>query len=201
MAENLPGPYEVEYTLSGWSNPIREHVLRVSVAALGNPAAGTLATAIDIQKMGGGTAKLNVTANQLWEFLRPNYGNSTTCTGYTLWKYVSGTLAKDFISAGTVTNPAGTGGAGTGVVAWQHTQTYRSANGGILKLVLLEGVNSGDSRTTLIPNPAGTALQRLASYVMSADNMVLARDDSYPVAALRQANGQNERIWRKVYRS
>ena len=126
MAENMPGPYEIEYELTGWTSPARNHLFRVSVAALGSPAAGALPTTIDIQKMGGSTAKLNVVANQLWEFLRNMYHTSISCTSYQLWKYVPGTLAKDFISAGTVTNPAALSGT-TAVVAGQLTQTYRSA--------------------------------------------------------------------------
>jgi hypothetical protein len=199
MAENMPGPYEIEYELTGWISPARNHLFRVSVAALGSPVAGALPTTIDIQKMGGSTAKLNVVANQLWEFLRNAYHTSISCTSYQLWKYVPGTLAKDFISAGTVTNPAALSGTGV-TIAGQMTHTYRSANGGILKLVLIESSLSGDARITLIPNVAGTASQRLASYIMSADNVVLARDDAYPVAPLRDSRGQNERIWRLIYR-
>lgn len=199
MAENLPGPYEVEYTMTGWTAPAREHVFRVSCAVLGSPVAGTAATAIDVQKMGGGTAKLNIVANQLWEFLRLFYPVAVTCTGYQLWKYVPGTLAKDFISAATPTNVAGSAG-GTITPAAQLTQTYRSANGGILKLVILESLLPGDARITLVPSAAGTASQKLAAYIMSADNIALARDDSYPVAPLRDARGQNERIWRLINR-
>jgi hypothetical protein len=29
----------------------------------------------------------------------------------------------------------------------------------------------------------------------------LGRDDSYPVAAMRDSRGQNEKIWRKIYRA
>jgi hypothetical protein len=201
MAESLPGPYEIEFNLVGWLSPTREHVFRVSCLALGSPAAGSLPTAIDIQKMGGSTAKLNIVANQFWEFLRQLHGTGISCNGYQLWRYVTGTLAKDFVSAGTVTNPLGTGGAGTGVAAHQNTLTFRSANGGVLKLVILEGTGAGDTRTTLIPNVAGTPQAKLAAYILSADNVAIARDDSYPVAALRDSRGQNERIWRLLYRS
>jgi hypothetical protein len=195
---NLPGPYEIEFSLIGWSAPAREHVLRISVAALGSPAPGTLPTAIDIQKMGGSTAKLNVVANQFWEFIRLFYGNTISCSGYQLWKYVPGTLGKDFIAAGTVTNPvATTGGV---IAAWQLTQTYRSANGGILKIVLMESGQGGETRVALVPNAAGTPSQKLAAYVMSADNILLARDDAYPVNPLRDSRGQNEKIWRQIYR-
>lgn len=199
MAENLPGPYELEFELSGWSSPARTHLLRFSCAVLANPPAGTLPTAIDVQKTGGATAKLNIVANQIWEFIRLFYHTSVVSAGYQLWKYVPGTLAKDFIAAGTLTNPAGSSATAI-TAAHQVTLTFRSANGGIVKIVLLESIMTGDTRTVLVANPAGTAPQRLASYVLSADNIVLARDDSYPIAALRDSRGQNERVWREIFR-
>lgn len=195
---NFPGPYEIEYTLTGWGSPAREHLMRFSTAVLGSPAPGSLPTAIDVQKMGGSTAKLNIVVNQLWEFIRLFYPNTISCSGYQLWKYVAGTLGKDFIAAGTVTNPAGSGAAT--VAAAQLTQTYRSANGGILKIVILESNQSGNARQALVANAAGNPSQRLASYIMSADNIVLARDDAYPVNPLRDSRGENERIWREINR-
>jgi hypothetical protein len=197
---NLPGPYEIEFQLSGWLTPARQHVMRFNTIAVGNPPAGTAATAIDMQKQGGATAKLNVVANQIWEFLRLAYHTTITCTGYTLWKYVSGTTAKDFISAGAVTNPLGTVGSAP-VPAWENVLTFRSANGGIMKVVYLESSTGGDTRSTLIPSAVGTPFQRFAAYLLSADNVAIARDDAFLIAALRQSNGQNERIWRKLYRS
>lgn len=197
---NFPGPYEIEFQLTGWGSPAREHVMRFNVIALGSPPAGTLATAIDIQKMSGATAKLNVVADQIWSFYRLAHSSSISVVGYTLWKYVTGTHAKDFISAGTVTNPTGNT-AGAPVIAHQTTLTFRSANGGVMKTLILESLLTGDNRITLIPNPAGTAPQRIAAYHLSGDNVAMARDDSYPIAALRDARGQNEKIWRSVYRA
>jgi len=199
MAENLPGPYEIEYELQGWTSPARQHVLRFSVAAVGSPAPGALPTTIDIQKTGGATAKLNVVANQIWGYIRTFYNTSISAVGYQLWKYVPGTLAKDFVSTGSLTTPAG-GSAGGITAAHQCTMTFRSANGGIMKVVLLETSLTGDTRTTIIPNSGGTLVPLFASYVLSADNVLLARDDAYPVAALRDSRGQNERIWREIFR-
>ena len=197
---NLAGPYEIEFQLTGWTAPVRTHVMRLNVIAVGNPPPGTAVTAIDIQKQGGATAKLNVVANQAWDFLRQAYNTAITCIGYTLWKYVPGTAAKDFISAGTLTNPAGSN-ASPGVVAWEVVATFRSANGGIMKTVFLESSLTGETRVALVPNGAGNAVQKWAAYVLSADNITIARDDAFIIAPLRDARGQNERIWRKVYRS
>jgi len=195
---NLPGPYEIEFLITGWTSPARDHLFRANVVVTGSPAIGTAATAIDVQKTSGATAKLNVVANQIWEFLRLFNNTAITCSGYTLWRYVTGTHAKDFISSGAVTNPAcsGTGGAAAG----QLTQTYRSANGGIMKVVILESNQLGNNRVTLVPNAAGNPSQKLAAYILSADNVFISRDDAYPVNALRDSRGENEAIWRQVFR-
>lgn len=195
---NLPGPYEIEFTLTGFTAPVREHKIRMNVAALGSPVAGSLPSAVTIQKAGGGSAALDVVANQAWGFIRLQYAAFILCSGYTLWKYVSGTYGKDFISNGAVATPAGGGAALT--IAHQVTLTFRSANGGIMKTVFLETGNTGNTQVALTPNPAGTPNQRWASYVLSADNVALAADDAYPVAALRDSRGENERVFRKVYR-
>lgn len=195
---NYPGPYEIEFTLGGWTAPVREHKIRLNCAALGAPVAGTLPTAITIQKAGGGTATLDVVANQAWSFLRQFYPSSITAIGYTFWKYVTGTHAKNFISTGTLTTPLGTGPAV--VVKSQLTLTFRSANGSIAKTVLLETGFGGDAQIALVPNGAGTAPQKWAAYVLSTDNIVLAADDGYPILALRDSRGENERIFRKIYR-
>ena len=199
MAENLPGPYEIEFDMLGWSSPAREHVHRINVACVGTPAIGALPTAINIQKMGGGSGTLNVVANQYWEFMRLFYPAAITTSGYILWKYVVGTLGKTFISSGTVTNPAGNGAAI--VAASQLTLTYRSALGGIMKQVLLEPNLAGSNRIPLIPNAAGASYQRMAAYIMSADNIALARDDGFPIAPMHAASGENERMFRKLYRT
>jgi hypothetical protein len=192
------GPYQVEFELTGWQSPSRDHVIRHNVIALGNPAAGSLATAINFQKKGGGTGTMSVLVNQLWEFYRLFWNNSISCSGVTLWKVVEGTNGKDFISTMNVTNPLCSGGAGQ--VAAQLTQTFRGGNGGIMKIVLLESNQSGTTRVSLVPNPAGNSSQRLAAFVLSVDGFMIAGDDSFPVAALRDSRGENEKLFRQVYR-
>jgi len=195
---NFPGPYEIEFTIVGFTSPVREHKVRMNVAAVGTPAPGTLPTAITIQKAGGGTATLAAVADQAWSFLRQFWPSSISSIGYTFWRYVSGTHAKDFIATGTLTNPAGTGG---GVNAkHQLTLTFRSANGGIMKTVLLETATVGDTQTALVPNGAGSPQQKWAAYVLSVDNVALAADDGYPILALRDSRGENERLFRKLFR-
>lgn len=196
---NLPGPYEIEYQLDGWTNPTRSHRLRFSCAIVGTPEPGELPEDVVVQKSGGGTDTLDVVADQMWSFLRPMYHTSIQATSYTLWKYLMGTYSKDFISTGELASPAGTSST-TIQQAHQLTLTFRSATGGIMKLVALEGTGTGDTRLPLIVNATGSAHQKFAAYVLSNDNFWLSADDSYPVVALRDSRGQNERIWRKIFR-
>ena len=196
---NVSGPYQIEYQLDGWTLPTRSHVMRVNCLAVGSPAVGTPPASVTMQKMGGGTANLQVVADQLWSFLRLSFPAAITCSGFTLWRFPSTTEARDFITAGSVTTPAGA--TGSAQAAAQTTLTFRSANGGIMKFVFLESNSAGDQRAALVPNAAGSSFQRLAAYVMSADNVCIADDDGFPVTSLRISQGQNERIWRKLFRS
>lgn len=195
---NVSGPYQIEFQLVGWTSPTREHVMRFNVIALGSPAPGTAPTLINVQKMGGGTGTLQAVADQLWSFVRLSFPAVVVCAGYTLWRFPDVTEARDFITAGSVATPAGA--SGSVQVAQQTTLTFRSANGGILKVVFLESNSSGDARVALVPNTLGSSFQRLAAYMMSADNVALADDDGFPITPLRISQGQNERIWRKINR-
>lgn len=198
MSVNLPGPYEIEFSLVGWTAPTREHKIRNSVVAVGTPAIGAAPTAINIQTAGGGSKTLQAVADQAWSFLRSFYNTSISCSGFTFWKYVAGTFAKDFVSAGVPANPAGTGGGVT--IAHQTVMTFRSANGGIQKWSLLENSQTGSTQIALVPNAAGTIAQKWAAYILSTDGAFIARDNAYPIAALRVSEGENERVWRKVFR-
>lgn len=198
MANSKIGQYQLEFRVEGFTSPTRSHLIRQWISVQGNPPAGTLPTAIDVLKLGGATAKLDVVANQAWSYLRLSYGSSLSAVSYTLWKFATENI-RDFIAAGTLTTPAGTGAAS--VIAGQVTLTFRCALGAIAKVVLLESGNTGDTRAALVANPAGSPTQRLAAYLLSTDSPMIGLDNSFPVSPLRDSRGQNEAIWRMVYRS
>lgn len=198
MANSRVGQYRLEYELSGFTAPTRTHKLGFWIAPTAPPASGALPSAISIQLLGGGTATLQSVANGLLDFIRPLYPTTVTIGSFNLWKYVT-EYSRDFVSAGTAnTAVVGTGGS---VVAQQLTISFRHANGGIGKVVALECNIAGDAKSVLIPNPAGDRVQKLASYLLSTASPMIALDNSFPVAPLFSALGQNESVWRKVYRS
>lgn len=197
MANSKVGQYRLEYNVLGFDAPVREHVVGVWVAPLTTPASGAAPADIDIQLLGGGSKNLQEVADQLCGFLRRLYSASISIEDFTLWRYAT-EFSRDFVSAGTAV--PGVGGTSSVNVAAQQTLTLRHANGGIGKIVLLESNRGGDERLNLVADAAGDDVQRLAAYLLSADSPMIALDNSFPVAALRDSRGQNESVWRKVYR-
>ena len=198
MANSKIGQYVLEFNLTGFTSPTRSHVVRLWVQPTGTPAVGTPPASVTIQKLGGSTANLQVVAEQAWSYLRLNWGTAIFCTSFSLWKFVTEN-SRDFISGGSIAANAGTGSSPQ--IAGQVTLTFRHALGGIGKIVMLESGNAGDTQVALAANATGSAPQRLAAYIMSADGPMVALDNSFPVTPLRDSRGQNEAIWRKVYRA
>lgn len=199
MANSKIGQWQLEYRIDGFTNPVRSHSLRVWVSASGTPTVGQAPADIQIQKRGGATATLQAVADQCWGFLRLFYTNTLSASSFSLWRYATETR-RDFYSGGSLTTPAGSV-AGLPTPAHQVTLTFRHALGGIGKLVLLETSLSGDSRLALVANAAGNPAQRMAAYMMSADGIMVALDNSFPISPLRDSRGQNETIWKQLYRS
>lgn len=199
MANSKIGQYQIEYTLEGFTAPTRSHKLRMTVQAIGSPAAGTPANAIDIAKKDTTTAKLDVVANQAWSFFRLMYPSAISASSFTLWYWVTNNV-RDFVSSGTLTTPTG-GTAGAVQPAQQTMLTFRSGNGGIAKFAFIEPYIGGDTRQALTPNAAGTPAQRIAAYLLSGDSPAQSLSNGFLVAALRDSKGQNEAVWRLLYRS
>jgi len=191
MGNSRVGQYLLEYEIGGFPSPITTHKLRCNIMVVGTPPAGTVPTAIDVNKRGGTTANLQVVADQVWSYFRLLYGITQSASSFTLWNWVTNT-AKDFVAAGTLTTPLGATGAFQSMQ--QTTLTFRSGGGGIAKLVFIEPNQTGESRSPLIPNAAGSAVQRIAAFALSADSPFQALDNGFFVAALRDARGQNEAI-------
>jgi hypothetical protein len=197
MANSKIGQYRLEFAVEGFASPTRSHVMGIWVAPTTNPPTGSPPTDIDIQLKGGGTKNLQEVADQFLSFVRQQYSTAITLGSFTLWRQAT-EFSRDFVSAGVATTTVA--GLGAITVAHQQTMTFRHANGGIGKLVLLESNATGSTRSALSVNASGSPRERLAAYLLSADSPMIALDNSFAVAPLRLSLGENEAIWRKVYR-
>lgn len=202
MARNFPGPYSVDYTYTvSIASQVLEHHFEVNCAVIGSPAVGAVPGSIAVQTKSGASLALLTAVNDIWNIYRTGLNTVVSiCTGWTLWRYEPDSLARDFITASTVTNPQGTQ-AGQAIPAGQQKLTFRTAEGGILQINQLEGAAGGTSIGPLVPAGTGTWDKVIASYLLSSSGWVIARDDSFPVAANKIALGQNEAVFRKRYRN
>lgn len=197
MANSRVGQYRLEFELTGFLSPTRSHVVGIWIAPTTTPATGTPPADIDIQLLGGGTDDLDSVALDFANRVRPLYPAAITISGWNMWKYIT-EYTRDFVTAGSAT-PTTTAG-GSSVASGQHTLTFRHAGGGIGKHVFLESSNGGDSRSALVPNATGNSVQRYAAWVLSATSPVIALDNAFAVAPLKDSRGQNEAVWRKINR-
>lgn len=196
MAINFPGPYELRffYEVDGLAHQHR-HSLDVPV----DPAPGTPFLNIESISRLGNPVQLDTWVDSVWTELAPIYNTTSSSFGIVeLWKYTAGTFDAQFISA---YNSAVTPSSPTQhIPAQQATFTFRTIEGGIFKVQLMESVLAGNGVNTY---PIGGANYDdiFELFTNGGLSPALGRDTSYPFAALRVSLGPNEAVWRKRYRS
>jgi len=198
MANSRVGNYQLEFTIAGYTSPIRQHTHSIYVAPTSTPSVGASPATIDVQLLGGGTDTLQAVADEYGSFVRRLFSGGQSLTQFTLWRYATEN-SRDFISAGNLNLT--TTGFGTTQNAQQLTMTYRTAGGSILKAVFLEPNVAGDSKDLAVPDASGNQLQRIGAFMLSSRSPAIGIDNTFPVSALFVSRGQNERVWRKIYRA
>lgn len=194
MVLNFPGPYEVEITYVTNGRP---HKLRISCSTVGTPTPGDAPSSITLGTRNSVGAALDTSVLAFVNVLKTQLATADSFTGYDFWKYAPTSFERTFITSGTLA-VSGTAVVSS-VVAQQNTYTFRTQEGGIFRLILLESVHGGDNRVVYASLTANQKL--IVDNILAAGSWQLARDTSYPIVFLRQSNGQNEAVWRKIYRS
>lgn len=196
MASFPAGPYilEIPTITAGFAHPIT-----INCDTIGDATPGSSPLDITLRNKGGGGVILSGAANAFWDLCRVLFSPSTLASTYTLWKVGVTNTEREFISAGNLTSPNG-GTFGTYQPAQQQTFTWRAGSGGILKLVLLEGNTSGNTRIPIVAAPDAAVLA-LNTYVLSDDSFLMARSRAFAVAAMNMSMGQNEAIFKARFRS
>jgi hypothetical protein len=112
-----------------------------------------------------------------------------------LWDYEPESFDASFVAAYEIAE-AGTSGNAT-VPASQFMFTFRTQEGGVMKVNLMDAAVSPGQPIT--PPYTGSTLA-FASMFTDPDAPFLARDTSYPIANIRAYPGQNEALFKKIYR-
>lgn len=197
MANSKVGNYQLEFTLSGFTSPFREHTHSIWVAPTTFLSAGVDPDDVDLQLKGGGTKTLQESADQYSSFLRNMYASAISVSAFQLWRWDT-EYQRNFMSAGLAVPT--TSGTGSVTEAGEQIVTMRCAGGAIQKIVMIENNITGNGRIPAVPNASGTSTQRLVAFLLSADGCAIGLDNTFPVAGLFDSRGQNEAIWRKIHR-
>lgn len=201
MASNFPGPYElrIKYTETALSSPLIQHIAKMNIALVETAVQGDIFDNYDIKDIDGDTTiALDVVVEAWLVVFLVGFATGTNIDSVELWKYPTAqSFDAVFWSAYTPTANVGTSGGAT-QASIANIYTFRSQEGGILKLSPMEGVQPAG-----IPEAyAGmeTYQTNIVDFILDGDGSTfsapfLARDTSYPFAFNRMFPGQNEHLW------
>lgn len=194
MTINYPGPYTIKlfYTISG-----RDHAQELNLDLDGTPNPGDDFSTIDVVTRDLQAVTLDTYVDTWVGLLQPFISQtSTNFDRAELWSYAAQSFDGTFISAYDVGLP-GTF-VGTTVIAGELIWTFRTVEGGIMRITIEEPVSTpGESQSY---SEMGGTSQDLVDFVLGSGNAWLGRDTSQPISALKLHPGQNERAWKKFYR-
>lgn len=200
---NYPGPYQIRLKYSTTPTglvPI-QHTARYNINLTGPtpPAGGTLFSALTVIRRDGIPQTLQSYVDAWVALLRPLLASAANNTvDYAeLWYYTPGTFNAQFISTYSIAL-AGTN-AGTATGAAEKIMTFRSQEGGIMKLYFEELAASAGGVPDTPPFAVG-AEDAIQVFVSGVTNAWLAADTSYPFATIALYPGQNEALFKKRFR-
>lgn len=183
MAANTKGPYELRIPYV--ADDFIGHTLRLNLMVAGStaPTPGTPAEDVLVVTRSS-SIPLPDAVDSFWDVARERLSTGTAASGYELWRIPTEGGDPIFITAGDLTNINGNGGLL--VKNSQEVYTFRSANGGIGKITLMDVASNSETRA---PIPSANTLGQFA---ISADSFLLARDDGFFIAKMNLSSGQNE---------
>lgn len=196
MTQYPAGPYTLEFPTI--FNELG-HVIELNCDAVGTPTTGDDPTTVFLRTRDNVGATLDDSANAIWDLLRAFFNATTLCSTYNLWKRNPDNNDRLFISGGVLANPNGSS-ATANVPANQCVMTWRSGNGNIMKISLVENIITSNSRVPLASSTA-PMVTALSAFVLSDANVIMARDRSFPVASMNVSFSQNEKVFNRRFRS
>lgn len=199
MALNYPGPFELRlyYTTTVSSTPLT-HVARYNIDIDG-AAPGAAFSAMNVKSVNGSNPTLAAYLSDWVDLFRPvlSSGAGNSIDYAELWEVTPGTFDMSFVSAESI-GLAGLSGSTT-QPASQGILTFRTVQGGILKLSFMECVFVSGNKDT--PPFSLSPVTAIADFVTGGDNAFLGRDTSRPFAVIAFFPGQNEALFKRRFRA
>lgn len=198
MAFNYPGPYEIRlfYSTTPVGHPQMTHEQRLNCVVDSSPVPGTDFADITVETRSGANIALDVAVDQWVNLLQPNFHTSSEFVLAELWKYTPDTFDASFISAYEIVE-VGTS-VGATVVAGQAILSFRTVNGGIMRLNLMESIHAVGQQQTFPTSVV--VINDIADAIVASTNEWYARDNSYPISRYKFSPGQNEALFKRRFR-
>lgn len=203
MAINYPGPFEIRITYLPQVGGVQdmEHIQRLNVSLEGTPAQGDVFGNYNVNDKNGATGvDLATVVEDYLAVFNDTYDSNMDIIVCELWKYPTPqSFDSVFWSTYAPTANVGTGSTAS-TDSGQDIYTFRTSEGGIMKLSLME-----DDVTPGVPKAYGSLSARAAAivdFILDGDGVnysapFLGRDTSYPFAFIKQFPGRNEALWKK----
>lgn len=200
MVTNFPGPWQLAITYQVDVSPggVLEHVMQFNVDVDPEPDIGQSFSTIYVVNAEAGSVLLSTALNGIRNVVEDLF-NSGDCTFVeaNLYKVTPGSFERTWYSSSTI-GAAGTSASAT-VPAGQQTYQFRTAEGGIMKIVLLDAV--GDPAPPIPYASLAANPKALVDYVLGgATTWILGRDTAFPVSFITLQSGTNEKTFRQRYR-
>lgn len=201
MTLNFPGPYEIRlfYTTTPTSQVPIQHVAKYNIDLTAVPTPGTTFNLLTVVARGGVPQTLQAYVDAWVALLRPLISSAAnnSVDFAELWQYTPGTFEASFVSVYAI-GLAGTSG-GSPILAGENILTFRSLEGGILRMHFEEFTAvAQQARDT--PPIANANYEAIRVFVEGTTNAWLARDTSYPFACIALYPGQNEALFKRRLR-
>lgn len=200
MASNFPGPYQLRYyyTSAPGLLPQFTHVLQFNIDLTDPPTPGDAFLDLEVERRVGVPVALNAVSTAFVDVFKAILSLADQEILYAeLWAYTPGTFDAQYISTETI-NTAGTNG-GSSTAAQQDIWTFRTLEGGIMKIYTQECIDTGvlqDSYSDLDQSEKDFA----DWFFDDASSYALGRDTSYPHAFFRRSAGQSEHMFKLRFR-
>lgn len=200
MTTNFPGPYEVEltYNIAVSGAATLAHKMRLNCDVDGaEPAVGTTMNLINFKTRAGTPVQADTALLAFTTLLQAMYNTANTSFAvWDLYKYTAGTFQRTFKSTYA---PGLGGGSGSGnTVAHQAMLIFRTLEGGLMRINLMESVETLFTQSSLAA--AGGGVGAIKDFIISTANWTLGRDTSYPVSPMTYNRSQNEKLYRIRFR-
>jgi hypothetical protein len=181
-----------------YSNGTYTHTMRFHLEAFGAAGSGP---GFDRTYTSPRTGQTELSVNATWTgittYLKPLWTAAWTFTIQGLYQVVGGVASQVFPTPGTAAVVGTSVGAEATLPEIETTLSNRTVNGGRFKLTLLAASGSGViAPLIIVPNAAGSNIEKLCAYVESVNTGIVARDGTQPIGSFHETVCLNRRLRR-----